>query len=480
MLTFGAPLLLAAAAFAALGVAGLHLLRRSERRPAPLPTARFIPPQAASTFVRMSRINDAWLLALRVGALLLAGAGMARPVISWRSAETARVILVDRSRSVASAQRTMDVLASIRSSPGRDRVIAFDSVPAPAADAVDSAALTPSMARGSLSAALVAGVREAARLQSRYREVQLHLISPPAVEEMDAATSAIRSQWRGTITIHRVAPPSPVPAHTVVETALTVDDIVGAAIRNALPVVASGEAGSLRDGVRDEPAPASRGSGTTSEIEGGRVAPDATARRDLPPGSIGRGVAARMVRGRPTVADSAWARERGRVLVLWPATDVPDDSLRALASDSGAAIGHLSAFPLAQPVGGESRSIVWWSDGRAAAVESSLGDGCIRDVGFVPVRAGDFALSLAFRRIVQRLAAPCGAASVLQPLPDDAVAALGAPSASSSIPRVAPRPAASPLASWLLGAALITALLELLLRRDASRPVAVDRARMAA
>src|SRR5215213_1431762 len=99
VLTFGAPLFLVAAAVASIGVAVLHLLRRSERRPAPLPTARFIPPQAASAFVRMSRINDAWLLALRTATLLLLGAGMARPLISWRSPGTARVILVDRSRA---------------------------------------------------------------------------------------------------------------------------------------------------------------------------------------------------------------------------------------------------------------------------------------------------------------------------------------------------------------------------------------------
>jgi hypothetical protein len=372
------------------------------------------------------------------------------------------------------------MLASLRAATGRDRYIVFDSIPAPATDLVDSNTMTPTLARGSLSAALIAGLREAARLQPRYREVQLHVVSPLAVEELDAATSKIRSLWRGTISMHRVAPIGEAPAVSLVETALTVNDVVGAAIRNALPQVAAGTITPSGGGASSAQASSSPRRGSPSDNDSERNPPGSAGRREPSAESSARSVIVKMVRGIPGVADSVWALTRDRILVVWPSADALDDSLRALASDSGAAIGHMSAYPLAQPLGAKSHVIVWWSDGRPAAIESPSGEGCIRDVGFVPVRTGDFALSLAFRRIVQRLAAPCGEGRALQPLPDADIAALGSPAATLRGAPAAAAPAASRLAPWLLGAALLALLLERLLRRDVFRPAAVVSARKAA
>ena len=77
-MTFLAPLWLAVAAIAAGVVFALHLITTRRPPAAPLPTARFVPGGDARAASRASRPTDVPLLLLRVLALVLLGAAVAR------------------------------------------------------------------------------------------------------------------------------------------------------------------------------------------------------------------------------------------------------------------------------------------------------------------------------------------------------------------------------------------------------------------
>lgn len=90
----------------------------------------------------------------------------------------------------------------------------------------------------------------------------------------------------------------------------------------------------------------------------------------------------------------------------------------------------------------------------------------MRNVGIEIPTAGDIALHPPFQRIVRTLLAPCGlepADVVANSTAVDRLAGTGRGAAAADVFRVAETQPA-PLVQWLLGAALLCALVELLVR----------------
>lgn len=424
-MSFVAPWALWLAVAGVAAVVALHLIVH-RRRAAPLPTVRFLPDTPAGARVRTLRRRpaDPMLLALRVVALVLLGAAFALPLLEPTRSAEARVVVLDISRAVADA-------GEARAAAGRwlregDVLVVFDSsarvVAPPAADSL--AALGVADAPGSLSAALLAAVREGAALRERADAVEVVLVSPFVAEAWDEATPRIRRSWPGALRLERTrAASAPAPGAPTIDAALDADDPLLA----ALPAEAAEDGGTAR-------------------------------------------VEVRLVRDEPGRDDLAWADERGRVLVHWPAAH--DEAGPATGSDSVGAVVAGDEVVVAPFRRGEEpppgRVVARWADGRPAATERLQGGGCVRSV-MVPLdAAGDMVLRESTRRFVAAMLGPCGAAPDLAPLDTARVALLAGTGearavAASAVPAL---PAASRgLAAWLLGAALLLLLAELPLRR---------------
>jgi hypothetical protein len=190
--------------------------------------------------------------------------------------------------------------------------------------------------------------------------------------------------------------------------------------------------------------------------------------------------AVRLLRRPATPEDSAWARADGGVLVVWPRAGAvserpPADVVGGVATGSAvvvAAFERTAPTPMATPMPAPPGRVVGrWVDGAPAAMETPLGAGCVRQVAVPVPEAGDVALRPAFRRLVAELVAPCGGVRSLAPLGEEEVARLrGAGGAwATSDPALARerahRPRPPGIVPWLLGAALVLALLELWVRR---------------
>lgn len=209
-MTFGTPLALGVAAAAALVTVALHFIATRRPLPSPLPTARFVDDATARAASRAIQLSDAWLLVLRVLALLALGAGFAGPQRA-ASPRAQAIWLVDRSRAVGSMD---DVRRAARVAPG-DVVVLFDSIARRVpADSLRAAQRVD--VRGSLSAAVAAALRETARAQARAEvrgeRVTVIVVSPSAIEEVDSATALLRASVRGPVRWVRVAPAEVPPA----------------------------------------------------------------------------------------------------------------------------------------------------------------------------------------------------------------------------------------------------------------------------
>jgi len=344
---------------AALAAIVLHLIARSRPVAESLPTARFVPQRPIRARARSIALSDVPLLLLRIAAVLALGAGVAAPVFAAAHGRVRRIVIVDRSRYVADPREARDsARAAIRDG---DVVLAFDSVATrlsgPAA--LDSGVTGP--AAGSLSAAIATALRSAAQIASQTDSIELVIVSPVSTEEIDPATTTIRDQWPGRIRVVRLREAASY------EQAPRVESVDGSA-----DVVVAGL--SLM-GVMQ------------------------------PHGDV------RVVRGRPSAGDTAWASDSGHVLVHWPASAADAaweprptiDAIGGVASASGTLIGR---FPRVWTLTGSA--VARWADGDAAAVEHRVGRGCIRDVGIVVDPASDLTLRAPFRRFAERLLEPCG------------------------------------------------------------------------
>ena len=412
------PSALIVAGVAALATIALHFIARSRPVAESLPTARFVPHRPVHARARSMALSDVLLLLLRVAAVLVLGAAVAAPVFAAARGRVTRIILADRSRDVADVREARDsVRALLRDG---DVLVAFDTAAARVSGtAIDSA---PVDAVGSLSSALAMAMRVAAQISAKTDSIELDVVSPLAVEELDDATLKIRAEWPGRVRVVPLRAPTTNARAPRVESNAAQNDIVLAGLSLA---------GVLR-----------------------------------PSGDV------RVVRGHATAADSAWARDSGNVLVHWPVSDsaadwqprATIDAIGGVTSSSGTLIGR---FPRAWTLNG--RALARWVDGEPAAVEHSIGRGCIRDVGIVFDPASDITLRAPFRQFVARLLEPCGGIRRTERADSAVIAALaGGP----ELPRFAPATAlrdrtteSSSRTPWLLGLGALLLIIELVARR---------------
>ncbi|HEU6453651.1 MAG TPA: BatA domain-containing protein [Gemmatimonadaceae bacterium] len=429
MLTFAQPWALLAAVGAAGIIVALHFIARRRPRTVAFPTARFVPARSVRAPSRSTRPSDIPLLLLRVLAVLLLGAAFARPALQPERRPSARVVALDLSASGRSVSAARDSAA--RYLRAGDLLVVFDSaarlITGDPRDSLE--ALEGSRAAGSISAALVASTRAASSLRDRADSVELVLVSPFAVEEWDGATRAIRELWPGRARL--------------VATAVASDSTERGSAGNggARPVVEEG-------GVDDDPL-----------IAVVALMYDTASRTRV-----------RIVRGVPSAADSAWADDAGHVLVHWPAS-APEAWPKRQVVDTVGAVAAGSAVLIADfprgvdPPDGDAGVIARWLDGAPAATESALRDGCVRSVAIsIPTR-GDVALGESARRFVKALSAPCGGARDLAPPGEARLAALRGESHGDGVRVMAHGDGTENRATpWLLGAAALLLLLELLVR----------------
>lgn len=410
-MTWLAPVWFALAAVAAAGAVALHLIAAARARPSMLPTARFVPAGTATASARAARPTDVPLLAVRVATLLLLGAAFARPVVHVRDARLRRVIVADVSRGAQ-----MDLRDSVRVSwRDGDALVVLDSAArevARAGEAID--ALTPSGARGALSAGIAAARQAARRLARSADSVELVLVTPLTIDELDSATVPLARAWPGRVRVVRTrSGPVAWPAITM-----------GAAMRADDPLAA------------------------TVALLGAHAPPVTVA------------VPVRVVRGAPTAADSNAARD-GAAMVTWPRFIAGPTMARGVTDGRATVVAPLgmAAIPAAGTV------LARWADGAAAAVETASGRGCVRTVGIGVPEGGDVALQPEFVALARTLLGPCVARAAWPAASGDAVRAIvrAGAAASATALRSADEPA--PLTPWLLAAALALLVAELWLRR---------------
>jgi hypothetical protein len=189
------PGYLAAAFAAALGVVLLHFLVTKRPRSVRFPTARFVPDVPVVARSRSLRLSDLLLLALRVLAILLVGAALAKPIFPPRRERVVRVIAADVSSSVASVPEVRDSVRSLWRHG--DALIVFDTAARLAADPDSVLASAQSIGQGSLSAALIAALRAGSYVRDAADSIELLVVSPVTTLEADRATAAIRNLWPG-------------------------------------------------------------------------------------------------------------------------------------------------------------------------------------------------------------------------------------------------------------------------------------------
>jgi aerotolerance regulator-like protein len=418
-LSFAAPAALALALAAALGITLLHLLSRQRPPRAPFPTARFVPEGRGRATSRARRPKDIPLLVLRIAIVLLAGAAFARPVATPARRPVARVFLLDRSRAVVDARQGIGAIRALWREG--DIVLSFDTltrrVEWPPADSTMALA---GRAPGSLSAALLASLRTVADLRRHADSLELVVVSPLTVEEVDRASPRLRALWPGSVRLARTAPrEGKVTAWSGLDVRAPEDDPLS---------VAAALAGARR-------------------FE----------------------TSARLVRGTLSASDSTWARDQGRVLVRWPTAGRLDSWLPRAHIDTSGAVVAGDAVVVAPFVRRwtlpHGAVVARWSDGDPAAVELPLGEGCIRDVAIgVPV-SGDLVLTPAFARLLRVLTRPCAAALRSPTLGDSALDWLTRASAAAAQKSSTAAILSSPIAPWLFVTALLLALAEPFLRR---------------
>jgi hypothetical protein len=386
------------------------------------PTVRFVPIDSVRV-ITIARPRDLLVLLIRCLTAILVGAALARPVLTPRRRSVARIVMVD----VSSAVRTIaDVRDSVRAllGPG-DVLVPFDSgAHAIRRGALDSTShLVRTSRDGRLSPALIAALRAASTVRDEADSIDLVIVSPLLAGEIDGATLGLRALWPGRMHLVRVAGDSD----------------------------STSPAGLAIEGAKDDPL-------VVAALAAG------IARNDS---------AVRVLRASAAANDSVWATLGRRTLVRWPTNDAPPGWIAKRVADTvGGVVAGEAAVIFAferrwtpDSATHPTRVVARWVDGQPAAIERRVGAGCIRDVAIpVPV-VGDLMLRPAFGHFLRAIIAPCHAEAHESRLGDTQVSALagaGRLAASRTIP--APDLVATPLVPWLLGAALLVALLEIFIR----------------
>lgn len=435
-MSFIAPVFAWIAAAAAIAIVALHLLAWRRPPETPLPTARFAPESPVRTVSRAVRPADLALLALRVLLVLLVGGALAGLRFEARAHDVARVVVVDRSGGPNdSAALEGSARAIFRTG---DALVVFDSAAREVLAATRDSVLTTrsSVMAGSLSAALIVAIRAARRLEQEHDSVEIVVVSRFGLDEIDAATAGIRQTWQGAVRVVRAGALAP-----------------------------------------NDSAPKAR-----PDVRAANGDPVAATLALV--GTTQGGADVRVVRGAPTDADTAWAQE-GHTLVVWPfAASWWQASVRVDTAFAVSALADRNASqqpatvvaPFPRPnVPPTGRIVARWQDGEPAATETALGAGCIRSVAIAVPTVGDLPLSPTFRRVAAQLVTPCGAHHRWLAASDSVLAAtLTAPQSAARLTdaEVNGTPGQSRLATWLLGFALIAALVELAVRRGGAHATA--------
>lgn len=428
-MTFLAPIFFYLGLAVAASAVALHFIVTRQPTSSPLPTVRFVPTSSVRVTAVAPVPEDLLVLLIRVLTAILIGAALARPVLTPKTRPVVRVVMADVSRAVGNIAQSRD---SVRALLGpRDLLVVFDSAArVVGSGAVDSASnLVRTEREGRLSAALIVALRAASAIRNEADSIELAIVSPLRASEFDGSTQAIRALWPGRVRVVRVA-----------------------AIADSLVP----RAGLVIHGAADDPLVLAA---TAAGIAASDSAGDS---------------AVRLVRGVASSADIAWAADGRRTLVRWPTLDPPRGWIaRARVDTAGAVIAGEAAlvFPLERrwvldSATHPTRVVARWVDGEPAAIDRAVGAGCIRDVAISVPPRGDLVLRPAFGRFLRALSAPCEAVAGGPLLGDAQVSALagGGPLAASGAIH-APDIVSTPLVPWLLGAALLLALLELFVRR---------------
>ncbi len=440
-MSFAAPLFAWVGGGLALGVVALHLLAWRRPPASPLPTARFAPDAPARTVSRAMRPVDLGLLAVRVLVIVLVSTALAGPRFASRVQGLGRVIVVDRSHG-QEARGPIDRVARSVFRAGDALVVVDSTVHEVRNPTVDSiVATSPTTESAGISAALVVGIRAANELQRVRDSVEIVVVSPFGSDALDAATASIRRMWPGTVRTMRAGTPP-------------------------------------NDTARARPPDIRAGSG------------DPVSAALALAGAAPRG-AVRVVRDSTTAADTAWARQGGAV-VVWPTSAAQQGwTVRATADTAfGVTVTSLGSGSFASPALSATvvapfvrlvapppgRVVARWDDGEPAATEISLGGGCMRSVAVRVPATGDLALTPAFRRFAEQIAGPCvgsrGWTAVTDSVVSAVLPAIGTRDAAQTLSAVHATRSHSPIAVWLLGAAMVAALGELLVRRGAANATA--------
>jgi hypothetical protein len=360
---------------------------------------------------------------LRVLLVLLIGAGLARPIFKPSRNKSARVILVDASRSVGDITAVRDSAA--RYYRDGDAMIVFDSaakvVAGKAGDSIRT--MTKSGREGRLSGALVSALRVGSSLRDNADSLDLFIVSPLASDEFDAATDSIRSLWKGKATLVKIgARETTATAVAPVQLRSTSGDPLAVTVSRLGQF--EGAAKIVRDGIN---------------------------------------------------AEDAQSAGDSKALVDWPVSVRPGRAVPSAKVDTIGAVvfGNsvvVSAFPRRWAFTPDSirdaRVIARWTDGEPAAIEWTQNKGCVRSVA-VPVNpVGDLPLQSSFTRFAREMAGACAADKVTLAASPAQVASLTGTGGLAPRDSFEPRDdVRSTLAPWLIGLGLFASLAELFVRR---------------
>lgn len=399
---FLAPVFLVAAGIVAAGVVALHFLSTREPDTDLLPTVRFVPRVPVQATTITTRFTDPWLLALRVLLILLLGTALSRPLIHPFAQPVSRIALVDVSRAVASPAELADSAAGYLD--GAAAVVFFDNEAREIEDGAPDA---------------LEGLRD---------DAQWDRASTGSLSTALIAALRIGSRLRDGADSLQLVVISPFAQEERDAATGEIRALWPGRIDAVRVAGAPAEPGEARPVERVEWAD----SGAT-EFWAGRETPD----------TIGG------VRANDAVMIYPFVRR-------WqPAPD-------ALEPDATTAMGGAAETAKAA----EIRVYARWMDGEPAAYERATAGGCMRSVAIALPTEGDAILRPDFQRFLAELEGPCGEPRDMTPLPDEFMAAFvgGEPLApASQVPRRVMR--TTPAVPWLLGIALVVALVELWLRR---------------
>jgi hypothetical protein len=401
------PWVLWVTAGAMLALVGAHLLSVGTPPTMLLPTARFVSPGDATAVSRARRPQDVWWLLLRLLVLLLAGLALSGVQCAPQRVAVARVLVIDADvRDTTNEWRR--VIDSALASPAPLTGVVWRNGSAvvraePFDDALRDSARrlavrdAPRDHELTLAGALLRARRLAPVAAAGADSLALHVLTRLEQDATSAALPAVRAGWPGYVQVRVV------PAAT--SAAALKDSARGALPRPDIQVV-RGSADDVVDAAYGVARHADVGSLAWRAV---RIVRDS--------------VAAAL-----TADDSSHARGGG-VLVSWtrasavtraPSRDstVPNEGAMRLRTGVVArGVALVSEVRETWPRrAGDSRedapaarAVAWYLDGAPAVIETALGEGCVRTVGFA-APDGDLLLTPSARGVLHAIAAPCGAA----------------------------------------------------------------------